>query len=225
MTLKIISTADGSHTIQNCALMEHYHSIHGAVQESKHVFIESGLFEAVKLKREITILEIGMGTGLNAWLTLRAALEHDLNISYLALEPFPLPSEIWESLNYPLLAPFPDGIRYYKAIHMAAEGRWTEITREFRIFRSKDRLEDFRYEEGSFDLVYFDAFGPSVQPEIWSAGNFRKIAGLMAPGAVLVTYSSKGEVKRALISSGLSVEKIPGPPGKREMLRARRVVT
>ncbi len=214
--IEIITTSDGSHTLRNTRLNETYHSIHGAVQESMHVFIRNGLqhFHHATQATTISILEVGFGTGLNALLTLDYAGSHDVRIRYHTLEPFPLPEDIWRNLNYGE-AIRPD----FKAIHQAPWEREVAVTPEFTLLKQSAALQDVVIEE-RYDVVYFDAFAPSVQPELWRLDVLEKVAGRLRERGVFVTYSAKGQLKRDLRSLGLSVETLPGPPGKMEMVRA-----
>ena len=220
--LRVELTGDGSTTLYVPSLDEHYHSTFGAIREARHIFIGAGLSEIGKMIRQPSVLEVGMGTGLNAWLTVLAAMESRLSVSYVAVEPNPLGQEIITALNYPGMVHHPSGTELFHAIHRAGGDRWTEISEEFRLYRFNHSLEELEEGKFSFDLVYFDAFGPDVQPGIWSPENFLKIFRMMNPGGILVTYSTKGVIRRALKAAGFTVEKLPGPPGKREMLRAVR---
>jgi tRNA U34 5-methylaminomethyl-2-thiouridine-forming methyltransferase MnmC len=217
---EIVITEDGSHSLKLAGLKEHYHSTFGALAESKHVFIEAGLEYVLKRKpSEINILEVGFGTGLNALLSLLKVEDTGCRINYFGLEKYPLPESIWGKLNYIGLIGHPMADEYYIALH---QSKWDEkhlIHKNFSINKVEDDLKDFQHKSESFDLIYFDAFGPDIQPALWTKEIFNKIAQMTAPGGVLVTYSCKGDVKRALKSAGFSIEKIPGPKGKREMLR------
>lgn len=215
---QIITTADGSQTIFLPELNEHYHSIHGALSESMHVFIEAGLqFALASGKKEIHLLEVGFGTGLNALLTLREAGKEKVNIFYTALEPFPLTSEIISNYNISQINEIQPG--WFSLLHAAPPNIWTTIENYFHFRKITERLEDISFDT-TFDLVYFDAFGPRAQPEIWSADNFKKIFAAMNPDGILVTYCSKGEVRRTMQAVGFTVTKLSGPRGKREMVRA-----
>jgi len=212
-------TEDGSHTFYLRELDEPFHSMHGALQESKHVFINHG-FRLLK-KAEIRILEIGFGTGLNTLLTVEAGMKSGTRIHYHAVEKFPLNSSEYTSLNYEsFLDGVPEGT--LQQIHLSP---WEEDVSLMSGFTLHKELSDFREMEpvGLFDLVYFDAFDPGKQPELWSEEVFNKIACLTMPGAIMVTYSSKGVVRRALKNCGFDVSKVPGPPGKIEMIRAIRI--
>jgi tRNA U34 5-methylaminomethyl-2-thiouridine-forming methyltransferase MnmC len=212
-------TEDGSSTIYLSELDEPYHSIHGAVQESEHVFINHG-FTQVK-KTPIRILEIGFGTGLNALLTIRESINLGTEIHYHTVEKYPLTSSEFLGLNYEsFLEGIPEGI--LQKMHLAPWGKNVNLTAGFTIHKEQADFREMN-PKGRFDLIYFDAFSPDKQPELWSEDVFLKIADLANPGAVLVTYSSKGVVQRTLKSCGFNVKKVPGPPGKWEMIRAIRI--
>lgn len=214
--LEIITTSDGSHTLRNHVLNETYHSVHGAVQESAHVFIRNGLefFHQRYHPKEISVLEVGFGTALNAFLTLQYARDHEVRIRYTTVEPFPLQEDVWSKLNYG------DGDRAtFDGIHRAAWEVDVAIEPMFTIHKKRSSLSDVRISD-RYDVVFFDAFGPSVQPELWEYDSLKKaIIELNHPG-VFVTYSAKGQVKRDLRALGLSVETLAGPPGKLQMIRA-----
>lgn len=219
MAIKIIETADGSTSFYNEELDETYHSRHGAVQESLHVFIGAGLFPLVEIQKDISILEMGFGTGLNAWLTAIKATGLNLNISYTTLEAFPITNEQVEKLNYSEWGKNEAEKKLFAKIHEVSWEEFIEINQHFRIKKIKIEFERFQAEQ-EFDLIYFDAFGPDTQPELWKEEIFDKMYRSLKPGGVLVTYSVKGLVRRAMKNAGFIVEKIPGPPGKREMSRA-----
>jgi len=212
-------TEDGSHTLYVDKLGEPYHSIHGALQESMHVFIKQGLQTVPK--SPLRILEIGFGTGLNALLTLKFASQSKQEIHYHAVEKYPLTREEYTQLNFEdLLEGVPRGS--LKHIHEAPWGKTVSLSDNIALFKEQ---ADFRsmHPFGTFDLVYFDAFSPDKQPELWSESVFSTIATCTHKGSVLVTYSSKGVVRRTLISCGFKIQKVAGPPGKREMIRAVRI--
>lgn len=215
-TIKIIVTHDGSHSLLNEILDETYHSRHGAVQESSYVFLEKGLHYLVERSnlKTISILEVGFGTGLNALLTLTEAIKNDFNIKYTSLETFPLEQEVWMNLNYP------DPFNFFKGIHLAPWEKMYEIDTHFNLLKLNSSLLTRQLEPVQFDLIYFDAFAPNKQPEMWELPVLEKVVNALKPGGVFVTYCAKGQVKRDLKSVGLIVESLPGPPGKREMVRA-----
>jgi tRNA U34 5-methylaminomethyl-2-thiouridine-forming methyltransferase MnmC len=217
---ELIITGDGSDTLYVPDLDEHYHSKFGAVNESLHVFIESGFYKAVKSFDEIQILEVGFGTGLNALLTWMEAERIPIKVNYFAIEPFPLDAEVWSALNYPdYFCTFSYREIYYRLHEMDWE-RNERISPFFSICKIRSPLEDYLPEPDKFNLVYFDAFGPAVQPDLWTEEIFRKIFSSMKNKGILVTYSVKGSVRKALRISGFLVEKLPGPAGKREITRA-----
>ncbi len=223
--LQILSTADGSTTLLNQSLNETYHSIHGAIQESQHVFIESGLNYLLhrSAQKSISILEVGFGTGLNALLTALVAAKEDVKIEYETLEAFPLSRETVSLLNYPLQLNGGGAASIFNSLHQVEWNKSQIISSNFNLLKRELKIQDADFEKEKFDLIYFDAFAPSKQPEMWELPVLRKVAEAMKHRAVFVTYSAKGQLKRDLILLGLMVEKIPGPPGKREMIRAVRV--
>jgi len=219
MDVELVITGDGSHTLFVPALKEHYHSTFGAIRESKHIFIDSGLFYFPD-HTELTIVETGFGTGLNALLTIMEANHHGFTINYLAIEPYPLERAIYQQLDYPEKIGLPESLPLYIDIHEAQYNSKNSITTWFSLVKIKEKLEDVILSAETVDLVYFDVFSPTVQPELWTDKIFRKVFAAMKPGGILVTYSAKGSVRRALMNAGFHVEKLPGPPGKREITRA-----
>jgi tRNA U34 5-methylaminomethyl-2-thiouridine-forming methyltransferase MnmC len=218
MTLpELAKTDDGSDTLFVRELGEHYHSTFGAVQESTHVFIEAGLKKCDKPK--INIFEVGFGTGLNAFLTLLETVNTDLTVRYFTVEKYPLPVEIWSNLNYTAVVPRGE-TELYGLIHNAKWNREVKITDRFSICKLSSDFIALDYSElPLFDLIYFDAFSPEKQPELWETTIFRKLSDHCVSGGKIVTYCAKGVVRRSLMEVGFTVERIPGPPGKREMLR------
>jgi len=218
--LKIITTADGSHSLLNESMQEPYHTIHGAIQESMHVFIECGLqfYLASHKIASLKLFEVGFGTGLNAWLTLKHAQDGDCIVEYSSIEAFPLDEEIWASLNY---AGSIRANEFFK-LHQLPWNK-QKVNAHFILNKIHARLEDAELEEAAYDVVYFDAFAPSKQPELWSLQILQKIERAMKPGGVFVTYCAKGQLKRDLRSLQLIVETLPGPPGKKEMIRATKI--
>ncbi len=217
MERRIILTEDGSHSLYVEGMDEPYHSVHGAIQESRHVFIESGLnfLEC----RDLRILELGFGTGLNALLTLIEAEKRKCNIHFHSVEKYPLTEKEYGQLNFEKELPdCPEGS--LNKMHSLPWNQKLELSPRFSLYKEH---ADFREMEakGPFDLVYYDAFAPQKQAHLWSQEQFEIIARLMRPGGVLVSYTAMGSVRRAMKACGFLTEKIPGPPGKREMVRAR----
>jgi len=210
------TTRDGSETLWSPHFDEHYHSVHGAVQESLHVFLKMG-WDAVPREDSIHIFEMGFGTGLNALLTWARASER--KVHYTSVEAFPLTASQLSSLNFCAQTEIPDCANKFSALHAAEWGEETALDAQFTLHKQAIRIEDFSPSKG-FDLVYWDAFAPTSQPELWTEELFATIYGWMNEGGVWVTYSAKGAVRRALQAVGFTVERLPGPPGKREMLRA-----
>lgn len=218
MQIEVIETADGSKTLYVPELKEHYHSVNGAVQESDHVFIQAGLSQLSK--PEIKIFELGFGTGLNALLSLDFAIENKKKIIYTAIERDPLSDEIISRLDYFRFIKNSDQAEsMFSKLHLAPWEEETVIVPGFILEKRHTTLEEYD-PEYQFDLIFYDAFAPSVQPELWSEEILRKATSWMNSGAFFVTYCARGEVRRILQKCGLSVERLPGPPGKREMLRA-----
>ncbi len=214
-------TQDGSHSLFSARIGEAYHSRHGAIQESLHVFIEKGLKPKMARQNRIKILEIGLGTGLNALLTLLEADKASTHIDYHAIEAYPITIDQARSLNYLQLLDVPDYASHFLQMHLSPWEVPVQYTEHFSLHKHACQIEDFAAEE-SFDLIYFDAFAPQAQPELWTLEIFQKMYGLCRKEAILVTYCAKGDVRRDMLKAGFSVEKVPGPPGKREMLRAIR---
>lgn len=238
MQRKIITTADGSKTIQIEEWNEQYHSIHGAIQEANHVYIKQGLlfcldrnessnetFKTTEVpndtSRNMSILEIGFGTGLNAFLTLLKADVHQTDIYYVGVEAFPISSNEMEALNYAEQLQMPEKKELFEEMHSIPNEVEMHLTPYFTL-RKQQKLFSEITDKNQFDLIYFDAFGARVQPELWTESIFKIMFDALKTNGVLVTYAAKGSVRRAMQAIGLTVEKLPGPPGKREMLRARK---
>jgi len=220
--VELITTSDGSHSLLNSELNETYHSVHGAIQESIHVFIKNGLeyFQQKKHPTNIRILEVGFGTGLNALLTLQRSLEDTGTILYESLEAFPIDQETASLLNYPKALSFTDSEKYFVQLHQSVWDQEVELRSNFSLLKRHAKLQKAEIGEDKFDIIYFDAFAPSKQAELWELAILRKVERSMKLGAVFVTYCAKGQLKRDLKSLGLLVETLPGPPGKKEMVRA-----
>lgn len=219
--MTLIVTQDGSHSVFAEEYGVTYHSIYGAVTESAHVFIDAGLRFKAAVQREIAILEVGFGTGLNAFMTWLEAERRNLQVRYTAIEAFPLTAKEASAFNYAeqLQAPARQGD--FLRLHRAAWDKVHALSDGFTLDKRRMRLEAFE-SPPVFDLIYFDAFAPQAQPELWSAGVFARMYAALAPEGALVTYCAKGDVKRTMKSVGFEVERLPGPPGKREMTRALR---
>jgi len=214
---KIITTADGSKTIQIEDWNEQYHSVHGAIQEAYHVFIKTGL--SLFRDRQITILEIGFGTGLNALITLMESAGRGLDIAYKGVEAYPVVSEELEQLEYTKTLEAADFEACFLKMHQSSWGEPHQIAENFSLIKQQIDFREIS-DVGMVDLIYYDAFGARVQPELWTEEVFAIMFRALKKGGVLVTYSAKGSVRRAMQAVGFVVERLPGPPGKREMLRA-----
>ncbi|MFZ1692560.1 MAG: tRNA (5-methylaminomethyl-2-thiouridine)(34)-methyltransferase MnmD [Flavobacteriales bacterium] len=212
-----IRTGDGSLTLTWGN--EHYHSVNGAVAESTHVFIKHGL-EARGLTHA-DVLEVGLGTGLNLLLTWVRCLEGKLTADYTALEPFPLPASVLNELRHCDDLAWPGLHEPFMERMTATTAEWHEALGGLRFRRLAERVQDYDVRE-AHDVIYFDAFAPQHQPEMWTADVFARMHQALRPGGALVTYCAKGEVRRTMQSVSFSVERLQGPPGKREMLRATR---
>lgn len=218
MERQIITTADGSSTLFVPELNEHYHSTFGAIQESKHIFIEHGVKSIWKDLPHVTILEIGFGTGLNALLMWVEALSHQKSVRYWSVETDPLSAEEIHQLNYPQQLGQYSSL--FSELHLAPWNEEMQLDSFFQIKKIEAAIERLILPNHFFDAIYFDAFGPDVQPELWTEYIFTKLNSTLKKGGILVTYSAKGSVRRALKSAGFNVEKLPGPPGKREITMA-----
>lgn len=219
MQRKIITTADGSKTIHLEDWNEHYHSIHGAVNEAYHVFINAGL-HFMNLK-ELSILEIGFGTGLNAFISLLEAEKKNLKINYVGVEAFPITTNEVALLNYPEQLSAEAKVAVFNLLHTVSWEDSHDIHPNFTLTKRQKLFKNIS-EVNQFNLIYFDAFGARVQPELWTETIFKIMYKALKDNGVLVTYSAKGSVRRAMQAVGFIVERLPGPPGKREMLRARK---
>jgi tRNA U34 5-methylaminomethyl-2-thiouridine-forming methyltransferase MnmC len=215
---QLILTKDGSHSLYTPEYNQFYHSLHGAVEESLHIFIELGLrpMHSQRHGLPIRIFEMGLGTGLNALLTWQWCDEASRPVEYCTLEAYPVPMADIQQLNYGQMTS-------HEGLEVIHQAKWEEPVRLspwFSLTKYHTTLQDYASQEKPFDIVYYDAFAPSAQPELWTADIFEKVASLMCSGGYLVTYCSKSIVQRALRSAGFVVEKHPGPWGKREVLRA-----
>jgi tRNA U34 5-methylaminomethyl-2-thiouridine-forming methyltransferase MnmC len=218
----LIMTQDGSYTLYSKEHEVTYHSRYGAIQESNHVFIHSGLLPHLKKQDKISILELGFGTGLNVLLTWKNIVDIDtVHVDYHSFDVYPLPEDLLNACVYEDHLKIPTSIS--KNILTSDWDKLIEVDSRFKLTKhNKDILEE-TLTDNYFDIVYFDAFSPESQPELWSASLFEKIYESMTGQAVLVTYCAKGEVKRILKKIGFTLESLPGPPGKREMTRATKL--
>ncbi len=210
-------TKDGSFTIVDAITGASYHSLHGAVTESRHVFIDAGLRAMDGQKAHIRVLEVGFGTELNALLTYQFAAEHsDVRITYQGIEKHPLDPAIATTLGYEVLVETPNSMMIFKKMH--EHQPFTALNGRFAFELYVGDVADF--DDGrKYDVVFFDAFSPGIQPELWVLSALQRLSRNLSPGAILVTYCAQGQFRRDLCSTGFKVEKIPGPPGKREMTR------
>jgi len=212
---EIIITKDGAHSLYIPKINETYHSVHGAISESMHVFIKNGLNHHTQ--KNLNILEIGFGTGLNALLTLIHSKKK--KIQYNTLEPFPISKEIYSKLNFYNLTNYKKDSFIY--LHTSDWEENIKISKNFTLHKLKSKLQNFNLKK-KFDIIYFDAFAPEKQPEMWTKEVFEKCYNLIGSEGFLVTYCAKGVVKRTLQSVGFEIESLVGPPGKREMIRANK---
>ena len=229
---QLITTQDGTHTLWVPELNETYHSTHGALQESKHVFIQQGLihFLEAQPRSNIKMLEVGLGTGLNVLLTYLAWLKNPLQLAYTGLEPYPVPWAYIQRFNY--VAQLTQGKHcpvtpqalqeIFEKIHQGAATSSCHLSDRFLLQKYAQPLEAFSTASNTFDIVYFDAFAPSKQPSMWQFTLLQKVCQMMKNRGILVTYCAQGKLKRHLKALGMYVEVLPGPPGKRAMTRAQK---
>lgn len=218
MKREVIQTADGSTTIFLPELNEHYHSSHGALQEAQHVFINQGLH--CKTDDYLTILEMGFGTGLNALLTYFASEKRQQYVHYIAIEAFPPSLEEIEAMNFAAYSKDTQANEIFEKLHQASWNQKVSLSEHFVIEKLQIQIEKLELPTNSVELCYYDAFGPRVQPELWTPELFSKMHNWLNEEGVLVTYCAKGQVKRDLKTCGFEVQTLAGPPGKREMVRA-----
>lgn len=218
--IEIIASDDGSSTIFLPEMNETYHSTHGALQESQHVFIKKGLSYLADKQDNITILEIGFGTGLNALLTYLFATQRTNKLSYHTLEPFPLEADIVAQLNYPQCITKKGVDKLFQELHVSDWNVQNTLHPNFTFYKYEQKLEEFTQLSKSVDLMYFDAFAPSRQADMWTLEQIERVANVMKPGGILVTYCANGQFKRNLKALDFELEMLDGPPGKREMTRA-----
>ncbi|WP_298780082.1 tRNA (5-methylaminomethyl-2-thiouridine)(34)-methyltransferase MnmD [uncultured Polaribacter sp.] len=217
MKREILITSDGSTTIHLPDLDEQYHSKNGSINETYHVFIDSGL--KLVSSNEVSILEIGFGTGLNCFITY---LESKKAINYVGVEAYPVTPEEIEKMNFVSVLEAKKDTAIFNKMHDVSWDEKHQITDDFSLEKRKQFFEDIN-DKDAFHLIYFDAFGARVQPQLWTEEIFAKMYTALKTDGILVTYSAKGSVRRAMQAVGFKVERLPGPPGKREMLRAIKV--
>ena len=222
--ITLAPTEDGSPTLYNTLFGEHYHSIHGAVQESMHIFIEAGLHSWLRnsKKQSLHILEVGFGTGLNALLTALDEQSQELSLHYTSLELYPVQEEIYSQLHFDIKHPNSD--KCLQELHTAAWDKaiTLQCNPHFTLEKRHCALQEFSATH-PIDLIYFDAFSPEAQEELWDEAIFKTLYDKSHSGAIIVTYCAKGEVRRRLQRAGWQVERLAGPPGKREILRGTKL--
>lgn len=226
---QIITTGDGSSSLHFSSVGESYHSVHGAMLEAEHVYLKPNFERKSHSRKDVSVLEVGFGTGLNTFLTVCKSVELGVSVEYTTIEAYPLQSETYSKLNYPEAygrifpteMPFDKGAVFVQ-LHTSEWNREMRLLPNFSLKKINAFLQETELPANAFDSVYYDAFAPQYQPELWTAGIFAKIAEAMKKGALLTTYCCKGDVKRALKANGLKITKIPGFAGKREMLVAEK---
>ncbi len=218
--IKVITTSDGSNSLYVPSLNETYHSTHGAITESRHVFIKKGLdYLVTNGCVNIKVLEVGFGTGLNALLTLEYCLNNpNIFIQYVTLETRPLPESVTDQLNYSDIIEMVEGDEYLRKLHQCNWGINHRLLRNFDFKKEEIAIQEFE-QETDFDLVFYDAFAPSKQPEMWDRDTLGHTFTLLKARGVLVTYCASGQFKRDIRSLGFNLETLDGPPGKKEMVR------
>lgn len=220
---ELFVTSDGSHTILSSRYGESYHSRFGAIQESRHVFIESAFrFKSIQQK-QLSVLEMGFGTGLNALLTMEEAWRNNVRVDYCTVEAYPISSEQARQLNFIEVLNLPALKEAFLQMHDAPWGVSIPVLENFTFSKWNVLFEEFDT-ESKFDVIYFDAFAPNTQPELWEVPLLEKMFRMLHPGGILTTYSAKGSVKRNLKAIGFTLESLEGPPGKREMTRAHKAL-
>lgn len=220
MERKIIITKDGATTIHLPQWNEQYHSIHGAIEEAYHVFIKNGFY--TQPQSALKILEMGFGTGLNSFITLLESSKSKRKVDYIGLEAFPILEDEILQLNYVNILQTRGLGHKFEEMHLSPWEHPQQVTPYFTLTKRKTRLEDFKTDE-KFNLIYFDAFGARVQPELWTVAIFQKMFYFLEKGGILTTYSAKGSVRRAMQEVGFKVLRLLGPPGKREMLQGFKI--
>lgn len=221
--IEVVFTEDGSKSLYIPELEEHYHSFHGALQEAIHVFIKAGLYKKWEESScSIKVMEIGFGTGLNCYLTYLESLKQNKEVDYYGIEAFPLSEDLISKLNYCDLIGVETSPGEFLTLHKLDWNVKNQITKNFSLTKIQKKIQETTLET-DFDLIYFDAFGPRAQEEMWSEAILEKMYNSLNRGGILVTYCAKGEIKRRLKNVGFIIEALPGPPGKREMTRAVKI--
>ena len=225
MKKQVLETADGSTSIYLEELDEHYHSKHGAVAESQHIFVKNGLLAKSNLQK-IKVFEIGMGTGLNVLTTFVASEEHDLNVEMHTVEAYPVDSKELTQMNFAEILNVEKAI--FDRIHLAEWSREHSLSTNFKLIKYHDTIQNIEFtsnmKSNGVDVIYFDAFAPEKQEEMWNKEVFEKLYGVLNESGILVTYCVKGVIRRRLAEVGFKVEKLAGPKGgKREMCRAIKI--
>ena len=217
MKYEVILTNDGSHTLYLPEMKEQYHSLNGAITESKHVYVDKGFLHC-KLQNPV-LFEVGFGTGLNALLTALHAEKIKKNCLFYTIEKYPLDKKIIKELNYGQIIS-EQAQTIFNKLHESEWNKIIPVNDYFNLFKIEADLTTFLFNKiPLFNIIYFDAFGPDKQPDIWTPDIFKKIAGQTSSGGIIVTYSAKGEVRRQLNMAGFTMERLSGPPGKKQMLR------
>jgi tRNA U34 5-methylaminomethyl-2-thiouridine-forming methyltransferase MnmC len=222
--VEVRPTADGSSTLYVPALDEHYHSTHGAMQEAQHVYIGAGLTPALAAAQApLRMLEVGFGTGLNALLTLQQSLVSPVGIRYDTVEKYPLPPAVINQLGVERYVLNPELLAFHEQLHTAPWNESVSLTPRFALRKIAGALQETDLSPNNYHVIYFDAFAPEKQPELWTEAVFTMLYAAAAPGGVLVSYCAQGQFRRNLRAAGWLTEKLPGPPGKREMTRATKM--
>lgn len=220
MDKEFVITEDGSHTIYLPEIDEHYHSTHGAVQESLHIYINEGLLQFVN--KQISVLEIGFGTGLNAFLSYIYAQKHNISVKYWSIEKYPLAETEYKTLNY-TTGEFAEFTSVFEKMHLAPWDTDVVISPDFTLHKIQADLTTHSFNFSSpVDLLYYDAFAPNKQPDLWTDDVIKKVCDHVGEGGVVVTYCAKGTVRRAFAAAGFQMERLPGPPGKKEIIRGKK---
>ncbi|SDL75015.1 tRNA U34 5-methylaminomethyl-2-thiouridine-forming methyltransferase MnmC [Catalinimonas alkaloidigena] len=221
--LQLITTGDGSPSLYHTELDETYHSRRGAVTESDYVFIQRGLVPATEVSDPVRVFEVGFGTGLNALLTLRYAEEHQQAVVYHTIELYPLAPSLWQALTFPPPLDQPTDRQWFRQLHESPWGQALLLTPHFTFQKIEGDIHTYPSATAAYDVVYFDAFAPQKQPDCWQPDVFHRLYTMLRADGALITYCAQGAFRRTLQATGFKVEKLPGPPGKREMVRAWKV--